>query len=191
MGQMFKHRPSKLLRRKEFESRVWKTSERFTYYYHDKVIFGNQVPVEEEEIIDYIVDGISDRQLLDQIRMLRFCSGTDLPEVFENNALNCNKTSGSNLNKTALGYLATECIKSKRYFGAFYLWRNVTSRSVLNMVVRRRKAKEVKNVIVIRGRNHNLQHQPYLFPISYEVTGKVDHTCEYTLSAMIQYHLLA
>ncbi|KYN14490.1 hypothetical protein ALC57_13305 [Trachymyrmex cornetzi] len=63
MAQMFDSRPSKLSLRKEFEARIWKTEESFCDYYHEKVILANRVPIAEDELLDYVVEGISDIRL--------------------------------------------------------------------------------------------------------------------------------
>ncbi|RLU23258.1 hypothetical protein DMN91_003461 [Ooceraea biroi] len=74
MKNMFRYRVSKLVLRKEFESRVWKRGEAFSEYLHDKVILANQVPVDERELLDYIVEGILDPALRDQARIQKLNS---------------------------------------------------------------------------------------------------------------------
>jgi len=59
MKEMFDLRPSKLALRKSFERRIWQNKESFSDYFHDKVILANRVPVDDEELTDYIIDGIS------------------------------------------------------------------------------------------------------------------------------------
>lgn len=71
MKTMFDHRPSKLEFRKQFEQRKWRNNETFTEYFHYKVVLANRVPVEEEEMVDYIIDGISNIHLKNQARMLQ------------------------------------------------------------------------------------------------------------------------
>jgi len=61
MKIMFDHRLSKLALKKEFEERKWQNNETFSDYYHEKTIIGNQV--EKEEMIDHLIDGITDLQL--------------------------------------------------------------------------------------------------------------------------------
>lgn len=58
MKGMFDHRPAKITLRKQFEERRWRRDEAFAEYCHEKVILGNRVPVADEELIDYIIDGI-------------------------------------------------------------------------------------------------------------------------------------
>lgn len=47
------------------------------------MIVANRVPIEDDEIMDYIVDGIPDRHLEDQARIMRFKSQSDLLEAFK------------------------------------------------------------------------------------------------------------
>lgn len=83
MREMYDHRPSKMELRKRFEQRTWKKEETFQQYVHDKVVMGNRVPISEEEIIDYLIDGIPVANLRDQARMSRFTSKTSLMQAFE------------------------------------------------------------------------------------------------------------
>ncbi|CAK9796365.1 Retrotransposon-derived protein PEG10 [Anthophora quadrimaculata] len=83
MKNMFDHRPSRLSFRKEFENRMWKGSEKFADYLHDKVILGNRVPTADDEIIDYLIDGISDQRLQNQARMMQFRTTADLLRAFD------------------------------------------------------------------------------------------------------------
>jgi len=45
---------------------------------------GNRIPVDKEEIIDYLIDGITDLQLRNQARMQHFQSASALLNAFEN-----------------------------------------------------------------------------------------------------------
>lgn len=87
MGRMFDHRPNKLLLRKKFEERKWKSGESFGDYHHDKIIMANNASIPEDEIIDYVIDGIPDVQLQNQARMQRFDSLASLFRAFENISL--------------------------------------------------------------------------------------------------------
>ena len=87
MRSMFDHRPSKVALRKEFEARTWKQAESFTSYYHDKVILANRVPISKDELIDYLIDGVSDTQLQNQARAMRFDKKEKLLESFRDISL--------------------------------------------------------------------------------------------------------
>ena len=81
---MFDHRPRKMERRRIFENKKWQKTETFSDYYHNKRILANQVPIEEDEIIDYLIDGIPDVQIKNQARMRSFESASKLLEALSN-----------------------------------------------------------------------------------------------------------
>ena len=83
LKRMFDHQPSKLTLRKKIEDRMWKSNENFSEYYHDKVIMANRIAIEEEELIDFLVDGISDPLLRNQARMQCFKSPSALLIAFD------------------------------------------------------------------------------------------------------------
>lgn len=83
MRKMFDHRQSKLKLRKQFEERKWKHREAFGAYFHEKVILANRVPVEEEELLEYIIEGISNVQLKNQAKLQQFESKDELFRAFE------------------------------------------------------------------------------------------------------------
>lgn len=93
---MFDHRPSKILLRKKFEERVWKKGETFGEYVHQKIILGNLMPVDEEEVVEYIIDDIPDRILRDQARVSGLRTKTALLEAFERITLWERKHTGAN-----------------------------------------------------------------------------------------------
>lgn len=82
MRAMFLHRPSKLIRRKKFEERVWKKGELFSEYFHDKTILANHVPIDSDEMIDYLIEGIPDISLRDQARIQKFDTPISLLDAF-------------------------------------------------------------------------------------------------------------
>lgn len=83
MKNLFDHRPAKVELRREFESREWKDGESFSTYFYDKIILAARVPVVEEEIVDYVIDGIPDKSLQNQARMHRFDGKDELLRAFE------------------------------------------------------------------------------------------------------------
>lgn len=52
----------------------------------------NRVPIEEDEIIDYIIDGINDTNMQDQARIMRFKTQAELLQAFEKLTLHPKKT---------------------------------------------------------------------------------------------------
>lgn len=83
MEPMFNQPLGQLEARCQFEDRKWQRSESFSDYCHSKVILGNQVPVANEKIIDYIIDGISSENLQNQARMNSFSSISELLKIFK------------------------------------------------------------------------------------------------------------
>lgn len=81
---MFVQRINKVTLRRRFEERVWHKGEIFRDYLHDKEILASCVPIEREELIDYVVEGIPDPFLRDQARIQRFDSTAEILRAFEN-----------------------------------------------------------------------------------------------------------
>lgn len=104
MQNIFDHRPAKIDLRKKFERRTWRFDETFSNYFYDKIILANKVPVDEEELTDYIIDGIPDGIMRTQARIQRFEKKEDLLKSFEKIALRPNKQNftGRGDNKAAL-----------------------------------------------------------------------------------------
>lgn len=63
---------------------------------HEKVILGNRVPIEADEMMNYIIDGIPDGALRDQPRMQCFATIESLLEAFEMITLRDGYTTSSN-----------------------------------------------------------------------------------------------
>lgn len=83
MESMFDQRPGKLELRRKFEKRTWQINETFSDYCHEKVILGNQVPIAEDEVVDYVIEGIPDENLQNQARMHSFGSVHSLLDGFK------------------------------------------------------------------------------------------------------------
>lgn len=83
MREMYDHRPSRMLLRKQFEERIWKKEETFHQYVHEKIILANRIPISEDEIIDYIIEGIPVVSLRDQARIGKFTTKASLLQAFE------------------------------------------------------------------------------------------------------------
>lgn len=141
--EMFDHRVNKVTLRKQFEGRQWTPEETFPEYLHDKVILANKVPISQEELIDYVIEGIPHRQLRNQAKMQRFPTVTELLESFKKITLDGNKvrpTKGSEGNKPVVtnkpstdvkravrcyncnerGHITAACTKKKREPGSCY-----------------------------------------------------------------------
>ena len=83
LREMFYHPENVLVARRKFEARVWNREEPFSEYLHEKVILGNRVPIDDIEIIEYIIEGIPDSALRDLARAQRIKTKKDLLESFE------------------------------------------------------------------------------------------------------------
>jgi hypothetical protein len=79
---MFCHQLNKLARRRKFEGRVWKRGKPFSEYFHEKTILANHVPIDAEEVVDYLIEGIPDASLRDQARIQRFDTPISLLSAF-------------------------------------------------------------------------------------------------------------
>jgi len=86
---------------------------------HEKIILGNRVPVDEDELREQIIDGIPDITLRDQARIQKFSSVDALLEAFEGVALrergaaNPSKRGGS---RRDVGDGRVAAVSSKRCF---------------------------------------------------------------------------
>jgi len=80
---MFQRRESKAALRKRFESRMWRRDETFHEYVHEKIIMGNRVPVDQDEMLEHTIDGIPDVALRDQARIQGFVTMDSLLRAFE------------------------------------------------------------------------------------------------------------
>ena len=98
MKKMFDHRPSKMKLHRQFEKRSWRYDESFTDYYYDKVILADKVPVDKDELVDFIIDRIPETHLRNQARMHRF-GGKEEPRSFRANRAAIGKQESSCLRK--------------------------------------------------------------------------------------------
>lgn len=80
LRKMYDHRPIRVALRKKFEAREWKTSESFADYFHDKIILAKDVPIDEEEMVNYLIDGIPNDHLQDLTRMNEFSTKEEKAE---------------------------------------------------------------------------------------------------------------
>ncbi|KAL0117618.1 hypothetical protein PUN28_008773 [Cardiocondyla obscurior] len=87
MEIMYDQREKKLTLRREFEKKKWNYGETFAEYYHKKVILANKVPISEEEMVDYIIEGIPDDSIRRQAMMLRFVDKEAMLHGMENISL--------------------------------------------------------------------------------------------------------
>lgn len=199
MKRMFDRRPSKLALRKEFERKIWQSRESFSEYYHDKAILANRVPIDDSELIDYIIDGIPDVRLRNQARLQRFKEPTDLVEAFENVSLRDNPKTEKNVarkeqqrprkdaesnvarreaircfNCKEKAHRAVECEKPRAT-----LQKNTDSQSV----------NPVRKLSELSTETHLIQPsvgtEPYVVPISYTVTDNESRVQQHSFMAIV------
>jgi len=84
---MYDRRERRLTLRKEFENKMWQQGETFAEYFHKKLILANKVPIEEDEIIDYLVDGIPIKSIKHQALMQQFRDKETMLKAMENVSL--------------------------------------------------------------------------------------------------------
>ncbi|KYM95693.1 ATP-dependent RNA helicase glh-2 [Cyphomyrmex costatus] len=136
---MFGHRLGKFALRHKFEERKWKVGEAYREYHHDKIVLGNRLSLEEDELVEYVIEGIPNMRLRDHARMQRFKSLNLLLEAFENITLQTDgkksippstkskfeasdrrSTSAKCYNCNQEGHLSASCPKPKREKGSCF-----------------------------------------------------------------------
>ncbi|GBP03951.1 Transposon Tf2-6 polyprotein [Eumeta japonica] len=127
MIAVFGEKESKLKLRRKFELRKWKHGEDFISYFNEKVALASDVQVPEDELIDYIIDGIPDDNLRTQANLQCFITKTQLLVAFSKVTLKRRQFGDENqlanvrcYNCNCLGHYANSCQKSKREMGACY-----------------------------------------------------------------------
>lgn len=210
---MFDHRPSKLTLRKEFENRVWIAGEHFSEYYHDKKILANRVPIAKDELVDYLIDGITDARPRDHARILRFRSTADLLEAFEKITLDVKRVVNSDrkpsrgssdhkekpelqkkircFNCGETRHVAPRCPKPKgrEHWSCFacgstaHQWKDCPTR------IRNQRGESSTQKEPCATTSANVVQPalpaPYLLSLSYVIVDKNSHRCKYTLSVMM------
>ncbi|XP_072763627.1 uncharacterized protein [Anoplolepis gracilipes] len=95
LRRMYRPKKNKIDLRKRFETRVWKRGETFREYAHDKLIMGNRVPIDKDDMLDYLIEGISDRALCNQARIQCFTTKESLIDAFDKITLREQPTASS------------------------------------------------------------------------------------------------
>ncbi|RLU18894.1 hypothetical protein DMN91_009252 [Ooceraea biroi] len=83
MENIFDQPLGRLNSRRKFEMRKWKKEESFSEYWHDKIILGNRISIQEDELVDYMVDSIPADNLRNQARMQSFSSVQEVLKAFK------------------------------------------------------------------------------------------------------------
>ncbi|XP_036332219.1 obscurin [Rhagoletis pomonella] len=131
LKEVFGTKHSKLSLRRKFEMRKWQQKESFNEYYNDKVMLANLLKLEEEELVEYIIDGIADEQLRIQGYLQCYSNKVQLLQAYSKvkQKIAVVKSSAISVTKNAdvrcyncnlLGHYASECQKPAREKGACY-----------------------------------------------------------------------
>lgn len=144
MEDMFGNQESRVDIRRKFENRIWNLSESFSDYYYEKLILANTAAIEEEEdLIEYLIEGIPDQTLRNMARIQSFKEKRSLFKAFEKISLtnetkkvcdtkNISSPSNSNTSKknntkknrcyncVEFGHLASDCKLPARPKGACF-----------------------------------------------------------------------
>lgn len=102
MQIMFDHHPTKMDLKRKFEERNWRIDESFSNYFYDKTILANKMPIDENELTDYPVDGIPDEITRNQARIQRFGKKKDLLHAFEKIMLRASNKNHTRSNNNAI-----------------------------------------------------------------------------------------
>ena len=118
--------------RRNFEQFKWKPNTTFTEYFNEKVVLADKAGVNDEEQIDYLIEGIPDENLQVHAQLQCFKSKSQILQAFAKIQLKEPPTKASVSTKTAtatklrcfncnsLGHFAADCRKEKRVLGSCY-----------------------------------------------------------------------
>ncbi|XP_017029097.2 repetitive organellar protein-like [Drosophila kikkawai] len=134
MEKAFLPKESAITLRKKLEARKWQTNESFTSYFNTKVTLSNGLEMPECELIDYIIHGISDRQIRTSANMMCFKEKDALLSALQHVNLVAPRSGGATNNSgkiekpvfrcyncNCLGHIASDCRKPKREVGACFV----------------------------------------------------------------------
>ena len=82
LRDIFGDRVHRIAARREFERQTWKREETFAEYTHRKMILANRIRIGEEELIEYLTDGIPDHSLRNHAKLRKLKSRASLLEAF-------------------------------------------------------------------------------------------------------------
>lgn len=74
----FGTKESKLEMRKKFEERKWKYEENFVDYFNEKLMLSGKLSLAEDELVEYIIDGIPNMQIRTQMSMYHHTSSSEI-----------------------------------------------------------------------------------------------------------------
>jgi hypothetical protein len=81
---MYDQQADSMILHEEFRARKWRKDKTFSDYMHEKIVLGNRVPIEEKQLLGYIIDGIPHWGLRSNIRVSGVSTKEELRARFEN-----------------------------------------------------------------------------------------------------------
>ena len=108
MFTLFGERESRLNIRRKFESRKWFFVEDYSSQFNNKVLLADRLGVPEDELIDYIIDGIMDDSLKTHANLRCFQEKSQLLMSFSK--IQLKETSGNKRVKQGVGVRCYNCI---------------------------------------------------------------------------------
>ncbi|XP_075154162.1 uncharacterized protein LOC142227494 [Haematobia irritans] len=137
MKDMFDVKENRIIARRNFEDRKWKYNEKFVDYFNAKVILSNPLRMQDDELLEYLVEGISSLQLRTQAKLQNYKSKEDFFQTFKNieqqprqslSRSQAENTTGTSKGSTPMkcfncncsGHIAAECRKPRRETGSCY-----------------------------------------------------------------------
>lgn len=117
---MFSSKENKLVMHRNFEACKWRPGVSFIEYYNEKIILANKIGMDEEELIDYIIEGIPDDNLKTHANMQCYKNKSMLLQAFskiqikEPVSTSKGETKYRCFNCNYFGHFAAECRKPKR-----------------------------------------------------------------------------
>ncbi|XP_075157081.1 uncharacterized protein LOC142230328 isoform X2 [Haematobia irritans] len=135
----FGTKKTKLEIRRNFERRKWNYGENFADYFNDKIMLSSTLSLDEDELVEYIVDGIPSMHIRTQMAMQQYTSADDLLKTLANVRLSkpSQQTAAKNrgngegkqtpikvdircYNCNSIGHYAADCGKPRRQPGTRY-----------------------------------------------------------------------
>lgn len=93
---------------------MWQSSETFADYFHKKIILANKVPISEDEIVDYIIEGIPFKSIKYHAMMQRFPNKETLSRAMENISLSSDHKMSQKVEKTPVNKHAVKTTGSTK-----------------------------------------------------------------------------